>query len=170
MNNSLQVNRCEKCPQLKFTSSQELLEHTMLLHGAGSEKEKGEEVEQRGIATVQSDYPRREARLAAAIEGGNIWDIAWEHIPMDTLKEQKVVEYPHRPITTGADLSPQVKNQLVQLLGRQPQRLRIGTLTHDRRPKELAKHNLSLNQYATPIRQKRQSFSRERPWTLKSLT
>ncbi|GJY30387.1 hypothetical protein Tco_0413882 [Tanacetum coccineum] len=58
---------------------------------------------------VKSDYQGRNASLATAVEEGSIQEIAWEPIPGDTLKEQKVSinpEYPDQPIIIGADLSP----------------------------------------------------------------
>ncbi|GKB79411.1 hypothetical protein Tco_0946306 [Tanacetum coccineum] len=62
-----------------------------------------------GITTIRSDYPGRDASLAAAVKEGNIWEIMWEPIPGDTLKGKKVIinpEYPDQPITIGVDLSP----------------------------------------------------------------
>ncbi|GJS70200.1 reverse transcriptase domain-containing protein [Tanacetum coccineum] len=62
-----------------------------------------------GVATVRSDYRGRDASLATTVEEGNIREIAWEPIPGDALKEQKVIinpEYLDQPITISVDLSP----------------------------------------------------------------
>ncbi|GJZ32686.1 hypothetical protein Tco_0578122 [Tanacetum coccineum] len=118
-----------------------------------------------GVATVRSDYPGRDASLAAAIEEGNIREIAWKPIPGDTLKEHKVIinpEYPDQPIKIGSDLSPQVKNQLVQLLANSLDVLTQKPEDITRIPRELAEHNLGLNQYETPVGQKRRCLSLER--------
>nr|GEX59961.1 reverse transcriptase domain-containing protein [Tanacetum cinerariifolium] len=68
-----------------------------------------------GITIVRSDYPGRDASLVLDVEESNTLEIVWEPIPRDTLKGHKVIinlEYPNQPITVGADLSPQMKNQL----------------------------------------------------------
>ncbi|GJR40456.1 hypothetical protein Tco_1216140 [Tanacetum coccineum] len=118
-----------------------------------------------GITIVRSDYPGRDASLVAAIEESNIREIAWEPIPGDTLKGQKVIinhEYPYQPITGCADLSPQVKNQLVQLLENSLDAFILKSSNMTDVPSELEEHSMGLNQYATLIRQKRRSLSLER--------
>ncbi|GKC52899.1 putative reverse transcriptase domain-containing protein [Tanacetum coccineum] len=50
-----------------------------------SRKERIKPLRVQRITTLRSDYPGRDARLAAAIEEGNIWEIAWEPTLGDTL-------------------------------------------------------------------------------------
>ncbi|GJR78110.1 hypothetical protein Tco_0148895 [Tanacetum coccineum] len=89
-----------------------------------------------GIAKVRNDYPSKDASLVAAVEEGNIHEIA-------------------------ADLSPQVKNQLVQLLANNLDVFSWKPADMIGVPRELAEPNLGLNQYTTPILQKRRSLSLE---------
>ncbi|PWA38306.1 TO45-2 [Artemisia annua] len=91
-----------------------------------------------------------------------IMEIKWEALPGDNKNEEIVAtneKHPDQPIVVGKHLSPQVKNQLVQLLANS---LDIFAWTPDdmtRVPREFVEHILGLNQYAPPVVQKRMSIS-----------